>query len=142
MPEVFSFPEGKLYLWQSYTGVTASGNVTSGSAIAFAQDSTLSFAYGWADFPNADGSYMRGYTAQQVSLSVAHLLGDMATYNLANSRSAINARFEAINPGTSATAQWTLYSGVIDTLNVVQSDNATFKASLTYHANAWSATGG
>lgn len=142
MAEVFAFPEGKLYLWQSYTGATASGNVTSGTAIAYAQDSTLAFAYGWADFPNADGSYMRGYTAQQASLSIAHLFGDMATYNLANSRSAVNARFEAINPGTSASAQWTMYSGVVDTFSVVQSDNASFKASLTFHANVWSAVSG
>ena len=141
MAEVYSFPEGRLYLWQAYTGVTASANATSGSSIAFAQDSTLAFAYGWADFPNADGSYVRGYTAQHVSLSIAHLFGDMATFNLANSRSALNARFESYNSGVSASAQFTLYSGVVDTFNVVQSDNASFKASLTFHANTWSALG-
>jgi hypothetical protein len=141
MAEVFSFPEGRLYLWQAYTGVTASANATSGTAIAFAQDSTLAFAYGWSDFPNADGSYVRGYTEQHVSLSISHLFGDMATFKLANSRSALNARFEAYNSGMSASAQWTLYSGVVDTFNVVQSDNASFKASMTFHANIWSAVG-
>ena len=160
MPEVFAFPEGKLYLWYAYSGywsayltasgtgsasasaIAQSGSLASGTALAFAQDATLTFAYGWIERYHDDGTYRRSLSGQRADLNIGHMLSDQATYNLAQSKSAMNATFEGYISGTQQTARWTLYSGVIDNISINQAEGALFNSKLSYHAYEWSATGG
>lgn len=135
--EVYAFAEGKLYLYASASGTT------SGSGIAFARDATLNLAYGWDENLAYGGTWTRALTARRADLSISHLLADQSTFNIANGTACVNAKFEGlITAGSlSKSAQWTLYSGVIDAFSVAQVDGELFKCSISFHANEWTAIG-
>jgi hypothetical protein len=135
--EVYAFPEGKLYLYASASGTT------SGSGIGFAQDSTLSFAYGWDDTYNPDGTWSRVLTGQRVEMSIGQLLADRQMFIIASTTGAIHAKFEGLITAAAIgkSAYWTLYSGVVDSISVTQSDNALMTCALSLHAYEWSAVG-
>lgn len=135
--EVYSFAEGKLHLFASASGTTT------GSGIGFARESTLTFTYGWRDVEGADRRYRRVMTGRRVEMSVRALYADRVLFNLANASAAVNARFEGLvtGAGLGKSAHFAMYSGVIDSVSVNQSDGAMNQITLNYHANDWSAFG-
>ena len=134
--ETYSFPEGKLYLYASASGTT------SGSGVGFAQDATLRFSYGWKDRQDLDNGYRHVLTGRRADLTINALYMDRTIFNIANASAVVNARFEGLVTalGTKS-AQFLLYSGVIDQLEIEQSQGALFKVGYTMHANLWSAFG-
>ncbi len=134
--ETFAFAEGNLWLYAS-----ASGTV-SGSGVAWAQDATVRFIYGWKNDRLLSGQYFDLLTGQAVTMQVSHLLGDMYFFRLAQLTGAVNAKFEGlVTGGLSQSAQWILYSGVIDAVEYTQSTDQVFKGSVNMHANTWSGFG-
>lgn len=135
--EVYAFPEGKLYLYASASGTT------SGSGVGFVTESTLTFAYGWDETYCPDGTWARVLTGQRVDMSIGHMLSDRNTFIIANSTGAINAKFEGLITAAAIgkSAYWTLYSGVVDSISVSQSDGNLMSCSLALHAHEWSAVG-
>ena len=135
--EVYHFGEGRLYLYASASGTT------SGSGIGYAEGATLSFVYGWKDNPRADLNYRRILTGKRVDLSIDTLYADRTTYNLFAASANVNAKFEGLitGAGLGKSAQFILYSGVIDNAQFRQQRDQIFAASFTFHANEWSALG-
>lgn len=134
--EAFSFPEGKLYLYASASGST------SGSGVGFTQDASLAFQFGWWEGGAPGGKKVHIATGQRVDLTINNLLSDQVLYNLAVSKSAVNANFEALHTALGAkSAQWVLYSGVIDKFEVTQQDGDVFRSNLSMHADSFSAFG-
>lgn len=134
--ETYGFSEGKLYLYASASGTT------SGSGISFAKDASLQFTYGWVDFQDLNGKYNRIITGKRADLRIATLYADKTLATLANSTAAVNAKFEGlVTGGLTQSAQWILYSGVIDAVSLSQSESDVFKGDYAMHANVWSAFG-
>lgn len=134
--ETYSFAEGKLYLYASASGTT------SGSGVGFATNAEMGFSYGWMNYRNFDGNYHNLITGKYATLSIENLLADTVLFNLANASAAVNAKFESLTTGVAAkSANWVLYSGVIDSLRVNQSMGDLHKFSISLHANVWSAFG-
>lgn len=135
--ETFSFAEGKLFLWASASGAGATG-----SGIAFCQDSTIRFNYGWIEYRSIDAVYLRFITGQRVDMSIANLLSDTQMWRLVQASAAINARFEGtVTGGLSRSAIWQLYSGVVEQAQISQAEGTLFRGNYTMHANEWSAFG-
>ena len=133
--ESFSFAEGRLYLYASASGTT------SGSGIGFAENATLSISYGWHETQGLD-IWQRVMTGQLAKLVIGTLYGDRTLFNLANASAAVHAKFEGqITGGLSRSAQWLLYSGVVDNFTVSQQNGALFRATYDMHATEWSAFG-
>lgn len=136
--EVYSFAEGKLYLYAS-----ASGN-TSGSGVGFVGDATLKFAFGWVDAPGANAQYVRVLTGQRADLAIGALVADLNLFRLAQATAAVNARFEGLISAGAAlqkSAMWVLYSGVVDEAQINQNQGALFGGTFAAHFNQWSAFG-
>lgn len=137
--EVFSWPEGKLYLYASASGTT------SGSGIGYAEGATVRFTYGWKDRQDPDNGYRHFLTGRRVDLMIDMLYGDKVFFALANASAAVNGKFEALLTGVagvpSKSAQYVLYSGVIDQLEIKQTKGNLFAASYQMHANLWSGFG-
>ena len=134
--ETYSFAEGKLYLYASASGTA------SGSGIGFAEGARLRISYGWRNHQTLDGQYHDRITGQRADLQVDHLFYDLTLFRLANASAAVNTKFEGlVTGGLGQSALWTLYSGVIDNLEVAQVKGDVFKGGLAYHANSWSALG-
>lgn len=134
--ETYSFSEGKLYLYASANGTA------SGSGISFAKEATLNFVFGWVDFQNLNGNYVRILTGQRADLRISTLYADKTLHDLANSTGAVNAKFEGVvTGGRSQSAQYVLYSGVIDSVTLMQVEGDLFKGDYAMHANTWSAFG-
>ena len=135
--EVFSFAEGKLILYASASGTTT------GSGIGFVEGVTLSFAYGWDETLTCDGRYENVITGRLATLAANVLHGDNYLFRLANLTGAVNARFEAVvTGGRSQSAQFLLYSGMIDNAALSESDGALNKGTFSLYARSWSAIGG
>ena len=84
----------------------------------------------------------RAFSSRVATLTVKHLYTDRNFFNLANASAPVNAKFEGITTGVAAkSAQFLLYSGVIDEFQITQSDGNLFEASVSMHANEWSAVG-
>lgn len=134
--EVFAFPEGRVYLYASASGAT------SGSGIGWVENARLSLTYGWYNYRTLDTNYHDLLTGQRAEMTVQNMLGDLVLYNLLNGTAAVNAKFEGLMTATAAvSAQWVLYSGVIDSFQVEQVQGDVFKGSYSMHANIWSAFG-
>lgn len=135
--EVFSFAEGKLYLYAS-----ASGN-TSGSGVGFAENARLSFAYGNWEVRHADGSHTDLETGRRATLNIAALHADRTLFALADAGVAVNAKFEGlVSAGpVQKSAVWVLYSGTVDSVDINQADGQSFRGGYAMHARAWSAFG-
>ena len=134
--EVFSFAEGKLYLYAS-----ASGN-TSGSGLGFAQNANLRLIYGWHEFRGFGQVYRRVLTGRRAELSIETLLADLTLFRLANASAAVNAKFEGlISSGVTQSAQYILYSGAVSEANFGQAAGDIMRGRYAMAANAWSAFG-
>jgi len=134
--ETYSFSEGKLYLYAS-----ASGTV-SGSGISFARDASLALTYGWTDIQGLYGDVVHVITGRRADLRIGTLYADKTLATLAAATAAVNAKFEGlVTGGLTQSAQWILYSGVIDSVSLSQSDGEMFKGDYAMHANVWSAFG-
>ena len=135
--EVFSFAEGKLILYASASGATT------GSGVGFVQGVSLTFAYGWDETLTCDGRYENVITGKIATLAANVLHGDNYLFRLANLAGAVNARFESlITGGRSQSAQFLLYSGVIDNASVQESDGSLNEGAFSMYARTWSAIGG
>src|SRR3972149_4105479 len=116
--EVFSFAEGKLYLYASASGTA------SGSGIGFAQVDR------------------RVLTGRRVELAIETLLADLTLFRLANASAAVNAKFEGlISSGVTQSAQFILYSGAVSEANFGQAAGDVMRGRYAMAANAWSAFG-
>ena len=135
--ETFSFAEGKLYLYASASGTS------SGSGIGFVQGVTLTCSYGWDETMTCDARYENVITGKIITLAAKALHGDNYLFRLANLTGAVNARFEAlITGGRSQSAQFALYSGIIDHTTLDESDGSINQGGLSMYARVWSAFGG
>lgn len=135
--ETFSFAEGKLILYASASGTTT------GSGVGFVQGVSLTFAYGWDETLTCDGRYENVITGKLVTLAANVLHGDNYLFRLANLTGAVNARFESlITGGRSQSAQFLLYSGMIDNAALQESDGDINRGTFSMYARSWSAIGG
>jgi len=135
--ESYSFAEGRLYLYASASGTT------SGSGIGFARNAQMRVTYGWRRWRNADGTYARAITGQQVDLSIESLYSDRTLFNLTNGTAAVNAKFEGLvtGAGLGKSAQFTMISGDISECQLDQSDGEMFRYRFAYMANNWTVAG-
>lgn len=135
--EVFSFPEGMLYLYAS-----ASGNA-SGSGVAFCEEAGLRMQYGWNEAGTLNVDPFRSPTGLRAELTIGVLYADRTFFTLADGTGAVNAKFEGLITanGLGKSAMWWLYSGVIDSVEVSQAQNQVWRGSIAFHASRWSAFG-
>ena len=90
-----------------------------------------------------DGRYENVITGKIATLAANVLHGDNYLFRLANLAGAVNARFESlITGGRSQSAQFLLYSGVIDNASVQESDGSLNEGAFSMYARTWSAIGG
>ena len=134
--EVYSFAEGKLYLFAA-----AAGN-TSGSGIGFAENASLKVAFGWKDFDLEEFKVERIVTGQRLDLAVGTLFADLTLFRLAQATATVNAKFEGlVTAGAVQSAVWVLYSGVVDEATISQANGAMFGGNFAAHFAQWSACG-
>lgn len=134
--ESYSFPEGKLYLYASASGTA------SGSGVGYVENARLTFAYGWGEWGTLNAVKQRAITGRRAELSIDAVYADLVFFNLAQASAAVNAKFEGLTTGIGVrSAQWNLYSGVVDAFTVTQAARDVFHASYAMHAEAWSAFG-
>ena len=135
--EVFSFPEGMLYLYASASGTT------SGSGVAFCEEAGLKLNYGWYEAGAFNAQPFRVLTGQRADLTISLLYADRTFYKLADATAALHAKFEGLITanGLGKSALWWLYSGVIDSVEVSQAQGQVWRGSIAFHASQWSAFG-
>lgn len=137
--ETYSFAEGRLYLYASASGTT------SGSGIGYAENATLRITYGWKDRQDLDNGYRHFLTGRRADLTIGNLYADKVLFDLANASAAVNAKFEGRVTGPAGavqkSAQFVLYSGVVEQFELTQQRGNLFNAAYSMHANLWSAFG-
>lgn len=136
--EVFSFAEGKLFLYP-----VESGNAT-GSGVGFAENASLTFRHGWKDFDLEELRVERILTGMRAELAIGKLVSDLGLFRLAQGTGAVNARFEGVIAAgpVQQSAVWTLYSGVVDEAAINQNQGSLFGGTFAAHFSTWSAFGG
>lgn len=133
--EVYTFAEGKLFLYASASGATT------GSGIGFAENARLRLTYGWHNYRTLDGVYHDLLTGQRADLSIGTLYADRVLFALVNASAAVNARFEGSQPSLGRSALFVLYSGAVDNFEIEQANAQNWRAAYGMHANTWSAFG-
>lgn len=131
MTEAFTWPEGTVVIY--------TGNATpSTSAIqGYAQDSRLSFAWGWDNRQAAGGNYRDHLTGKRVDVSVgAVYVFDKTLARIAESATAVHMKF--IHSSVNGTAGYFLYSGRIESIEYAGSEPSPYTYTFKYHANYWS----
>ena len=126
--EAISWPEGQLIIW---TGIGAASAV-----VAYAQNNTLNLTYGWVNREQMSGGYYNVLTGQRADLNVgAVMCYDGTIRRLFDSKTAVHMRF--IGSSIVGTAGYSLYSGVMDTLNFNGTEAAPYTFTLAAHFNVW-----
>ncbi len=133
--EVFAWPEGQLVVYASASGATT------GSGLGFAENTRLTFTFGWLEYRGAGGTYRREITGQAAQLSLGQLWCDTQLLQLVNASAALNAEFRASADKLTQSARVALYSGVADSFEVNGSEGNVFRTVLAMRANMWSAFG-
>ena len=134
--ETYAFPDGKLYLYASASGTA------SGSGVGYVENARLTFTYGWGEWGTLNAVKLRVLTGRRAELSIDTVYADLTFFRLVQASAAVNAKFEGLTTGVGTrSAQFILYSGVIDSFSVVQARRDLFKASYGMHAEQWSAFG-
>lgn len=129
--EAFSWPEGSIAFW--------TGSATASAVVAYAQNSDLSFVWGWENRRTLSGNYYDIPTDTRADLSVgAVFTSDGTLARMAQSATAVHVRIAHYN-AVNGSAGYALYSGRIDALRYAGSEGAPYTYTLTYHANQWSA---
>ena len=133
--EAYSWPQGTLYLY--------TGTATASALIGYAQNSHVTLSYGWENRPSLSGIYRDHLTGLRADLSVQALLSnDWRVMKMAASATAVHCILKQITLPASASAGILLFSGRIDSLQMVGQDAQAYTFTFNYHSNSWSSFGG
>lgn len=134
--EVFSFAEGRVWLYASASGTT------SGSGIGFARDTTVRFSYGYRNERGLQFRYLDIRTGQRAEMTVGALYADRTLVALIHASAPVNVRFQAITTGVGVkSGEFALYSGAVDSFQLQETEGGLWRASYGMHANSFSAFG-
>lgn len=134
MAEAYSWTEGTVHLW--------TGTTTPGTLVAYAENVNVRIARGWENIRMLGGNYVDRLTGLRVDVSVGLFYTNSSTLTRwFESATAIHAKFNH-SAYPNGSAGFLLYSGRLDSIELVGSDSQIFKYTMAYHANAWSAYGG
>lgn len=130
--ETFTWSEGLVYVW--------SATASSSAMIAYAQNSRVAIQRGWVNRATLDGNYWDHLTGQRVDVTIGALFSpDLTIQRLFNSATALHLHLG--HSSLVGSAGYLLYSGQIDSLELIGGDGQTFQFNMNYHANSWSAYG-
>jgi hypothetical protein len=128
MPEAFSWMEGSAVLYP--IGLTA--------VAAYAQDTNAVLTWGWNNRRLVTGAYIDVFTGQRADVTIgAAYAPNAGIVSAANVTALSNLHLSHVHAGGSA-GLW-LYSGQIDRLELIGSENYPYVYRISYHANIWSA---
>lgn len=131
--EVFVWPEGQIAL---FTGTGAAS-----ALIAYARNSQATLTHGWINRPNVSGLYQDHLTGRRADIAIQALYTwDATLIKLAEAETALHMKLW--HNGVNGSAGLFIFSGRVDALALVGSEDAPYAFSLNYHANVWSAWGG
>lgn len=126
MSEIFTWMEGQAFLW--------SGNSTVSALTAYIQNTTLNAQFGWLNRRLVTGTYQDLLTGQRFDLQVGGMYMPDATiqkFALQTALVHVHLRHSSLG-GTAGTFLW---SGRIDSLQVVGSEANPYVFTLGYHSN-------
>lgn len=132
MPEVYGFPEGRVFI---YTGHhTATGS----TPVALVQDTRLSITWQWQSDASLSGVYRDHLAGYRVDITVGMLYtyGDYVR-RWAQSGTAVHMKLE--HSGVNGSAGYYLYSAHIDSVSVAGSQGGVFAQPVAAHCHNWSA---
>lgn len=128
--EAYSWNEGQIYAW--------TGSATASAVIAFARDMQLSMQWGIDNVSTISGTYHDRVTGQRADLSI----GALFTFNATIGRmvqSATAMHMKLLHSSINGSAGFVLWSGRVDALSLVGSDDNVLQYTVQHHANRWSA---
>jgi hypothetical protein len=129
--EVYTWPEGAVYLWTGTTGNSA--------LIAYATDTQIREVHGFINFPTLTGTYHDVITGRRadVGIGALYLADSLVLQQFASAETAVHMHLAHTANGASAGRF--LWSGRIDSYENAGRQGALFTVRLNYHANIWSA---
>jgi hypothetical protein len=133
MAETFVWPEGAIYLW--------TGTATASAIPAYAEYVQGTFMRGWENYATLDGVWHNVQTGQRADITLGTLYTMDNEVIRAMEGTATAVHMELRQSSINGTAGYVLYSGRIDMMALAGREGDTFKFSLSYHANEWSAYG-
>lgn len=130
MPEAIGWPEGYVYLY--------SGSLAASALVALAENTQITFAYGWDNRPAAGGIYYDHLTGQRADVTIgATYMLDITTIKMMQSATALHMKF--LHSGINGSAGHWLYSGRIDNYAINGRKGDVYKLSIKGHFNVWTA---
>lgn len=132
MSELFSWPEGDLYV---YTG----SHTASGSPIAYVTNINVNASRAWQTDPAVDGTYHGHIVARRVdySFQVGWLFGETLAI-LHAAETALHVKLQANMP-TIGSAGLLVYSGYMPDLSWNGNEGGVFNHGVNGFGHAWSA---
>jgi hypothetical protein len=128
MAEVFVWREASAYWW--------TGTATASAQLAYAENVRVALTRGWDNFQRLAGTWGNNQTGTRADVQIGTLYHVSNLQALFDSATAVHWHFMHLHALGSAGIY--LYSGRIDTLELVGDQAQPFRHNLTYHANNWS----
>lgn len=133
MSEVYVWPESVIQLWTA--------TATASAAIAYARNIQANVVWGWDTRPNLSGQYRHHMTGQQAQISIGAAVSyDWSFWRIANSATSLHMALR--NSSVNGSAGVNFYSGVIDSIAILGTEDQPFTYTLAAHFNVWSGWGG
>ena len=126
MPEVFTWNEGQLFIWTGASTVSA--------LTAYAQNISVSLAYGWSNRRLVTGTYQDVFTGFRQDVQVCAMYTPDATiqkFALQTALTHMHLRHSSLG----GTAGLFLWSGRIDRIDLAGSEANPYIFTIAYHAN-------
>lgn len=129
MPEAYSWMEGTLLVY--------TGNMATSAVVAYATQCSLNLSRGVVNNETLAGTYYDYATGKRADFTVGMVMTyDGTIRRLFDSATAVHMKF--MNSSINGTAGYMLYSGRMDTLNLVGNEGGVFAHTLAAHFNQWS----
>ena len=132
MYQVYGWPDGKIWLWTGGAGATS-------ATAEYASDSQARFMHGAENIQNISGVYRDVPTGRRVDVTIGALysLDWRPVLLMASAETAVHMHFAQNDKLTSA--GHFLWSGFIDSVEIVGRERGLYQLRFAYHANRWSA---
>lgn len=129
MGEVFTFSEGRLYIW---TG----SHTASGMSVAFVEQVSVNLTTQWGNQRSVGTGRHEWVIDQRADLQIGKAYANADLYALLNATGVVHIKVEHENV-PAGSAGFILYSGRLDNLSVNGSQGAIMQENLVGHAYQW-----
>lgn len=133
MSEVYSWREGTVSVW--------TGNGATSAVLAYATDITVSFKREFINRRALSGNYYYVPGEERVDIKIGQLMtNNLTLWKIFQSATAVHVKIDH-SAYPNGSAGYYAYTGVLETVELTESDAGVNKYNVGYYANAWSGYG-